>query len=390
MIVPSSTSSSSVPAGGTGPRFWASSWALALALVVLGAGAWELHWRRQGFAPALNDDTGLWVLARQSAAGMGPDGAVVVGSSRIQTDINRDFLIATTGWTPIVQLATNRGTSIQVLESLADDPSFRGNVLCEINPMLHYAETVHDDRLMLERIAAYDRAGFGHGVEQRLRMAVQGALASRLPDVSLATLWRRHLEERPVRPRTGHRIDSGRFRYRDDALAITHNRSRQKQFKTGSPKLYSRQAFEERVHALAEMAQRIRDRGGQVIFLRLPTSGFVRRYEHRWTPRETWWNVLAEGVGSPSIHFEDHPSLDSFTPRDHSHLGEPAAARFTRVLGKILVARSLAPGPQRPGTAKATSHSPTRFAGAAGGRDEAPRRPPSSPRARHSGPRPML
>lgn len=354
--MPSSTSSSSERASRTGLRFWASSWALALALVVLGAGAWELHWRRQGFAPALNDDTSLWVLARQSAAGMGPEGAVVVGSSRIQTDINRDVLIATTGWTPVVQLATNRGTSIQVLESLADDPAFRGNVLCEINPMLHYTNTVHDDRLMLERIAAYERAGFAHGVEQRLRMAVQGTLASRLPDVSLATLWRRHQEDRPVRPRTGHRIDSDRFRYRDDTLANTNNRSRAKQMKTGRPKLYSRQAFEERVQALAEMAQRIHDRGGQVIFLRLPTSGFVRRHERKWFPRESWWNVLAEGVGSPAIHFEDHAALDRFAPKDHSHLGEPAAVRFTRTLGRVLVARSLAPGPHGSDAKDVTTH----------------------------------
>ncbi|MGH8245811.1 MAG: hypothetical protein ACREUU_05195, partial [Gammaproteobacteria bacterium] len=65
---------------------------------------------------------------------------------------------------------------------------------------------------------------------------------------------------------------------------------------------------------------RIQARGGRVIFLVLPTSGYVKAINDRRYPREHFWDVFASSSGARTLHFEDEASLREFTCPDGSHL----------------------------------------------------------------------
>ncbi|MFW6089502.1 MAG: hypothetical protein ACODAB_07105, partial [Gemmatimonadota bacterium] len=81
---------------------------------------------------------------------------------------------------------------------------------------------------------------------------------------------------------------------------------------------------------------RIRERGGEVVFVRLPSSGWFREAEARMTPRDrVWENVLlaADAVG---VHFEDYPELADIPTPEWSHVSARDKERLTRALVRIL------------------------------------------------------
>jgi hypothetical protein len=81
----------------------------------------------------------------------------------------------------------------------------------------------------------------------------------------------------------------------------------------------------------------IRARGGDVAFVRFPSSGGLRELERRDFPRERYWGRLAGEVDAVAIHFEDFPALGAYQPPEWSHLSREDAVRFTRALVPILM-----------------------------------------------------
>jgi hypothetical protein len=80
----------------------------------------------------------------------------------------------------------------------------------------------------------------------------------------------------------------------------------------------------------------IRARGGNVVFVRHPSSGQVREIEDRITPRAAFWDRLLTETGAPGIYFEDHTSLRDFDCPEWSHLSAKDAVEYTQRLSVIL------------------------------------------------------
>ena len=88
------------------------------------------------------------------------------------------------------------------------------------------------------------------------------------------------------------------------------------------------------VHELKESVRKIESRGGKVILVRFPTSGPLRVAEERDFPRERYWNRMVEGLAA--LHFEDAPSLRSFSCPEGSHLDARDKVQFTAALAREL------------------------------------------------------
>jgi hypothetical protein len=76
----------------------------------------------------------------------------------------------------------------------------------------------------------------------------------------------------------------------------------------------------------------IRERGGQVLFLRLPVTGPLAEREEQIAPRAFTWDRLVRETGVPAIHFEEHPELRAFECPEWSHLSAEDSVEFTRRL----------------------------------------------------------
>lgn len=344
--MPSSTSSSDPRADSR----WRASFALAAVIVIACVGSWEIYCRAHGFVPSVSDDPELWALMRHRANTLGEDAVVLVGSSRMQMDIQRDAFADATGWQPAVQLAVVRGPSVPVLEHLAADPGFRGKVICEVNPVLFFTDTPNIDHMLDPYFAAFREFSFGKQVEQRLSMWFQRHFVTRLPDLAFGELREAWKYGRLPLPSYNAVISEDRFRHGNYSKFLNLKRVNQQNARAldaTAPNTLSPSRFAQRLRRIHASVEAIRARGGDVIFVHLPSAHHVIDFERRHWKRSEYWDKLALATNATSIHYEDFPELAGFVPPDGDHLGRAAANAFSTRLGTILVRKGLAPGPSR-------------------------------------------
>ncbi len=75
---------------------------------------------------------------------------------------------------------------------------------------------------------------------------------------------------------------------------------------------------------------KIKARGGHVLFVRTPSSGPYFQGESMGFPRDKFWDRLLKETNSPGIHFKDYPAMANFDCPELSHLKLQDAALFTQ------------------------------------------------------------
>jgi len=92
---------------------------------------------------------------------------------------------------------------------------------------------------------------------------------------------------------------------------------------------------------LKDNVEEIGDRGGQVVFVRMPSSGIIRDIEENRFPRWKYWDTMSQRMRRAClIHFEDFEEFSILTCPDESHLSYDDAVKFTRALARILSGKS--------------------------------------------------
>lgn len=84
--------------------------------------------------------------------------------------------------------------------------------------------------------------------------------------------------------------------------------------------------------------RKIESRGGEVIFIRFPSTRPLREMENENTPKSVYWDPLIAETGCIGIHFEEHPELSNFDCPEWSHLTGEDSVVYTRELMKVLAA----------------------------------------------------
>jgi len=92
----------------------------------------------------------------------------------------------------------------------------------------------------------------------------------------------------------------------------------------------------------------IRARGGEVVFLRLPSAGWFREFEANALPREHIWEPIVATAEAVGIHFEDYPELSDVRVPEWSHVSSRDKGRLTRAFIHILRDQLTAAGTPRP------------------------------------------
>ena len=82
---------------------------------------------------------------------------------------------------------------------------------------------------------------------------------------------------------------------------------------------------------------KIKGRGGQVLFVRTPSSGpYYSMGESKAFPREKYWERILAVTNCAGIHFADYPAIANFVCPEFSHLSQTDAIVFTKNLINIL------------------------------------------------------
>ena len=89
-------------------------------------------------------------------------------------------------------------------------------------------------------------------------------------------------------------------------------------------------AIDARFRDTTKAVEKLRARGGKIVFVRFPNSGELKALEDRLNPRTRDWERLLKDTNAPGIYFEDFPELATFTCPEWSHLSAGDSVEFSK------------------------------------------------------------
>ncbi len=85
----------------------------------------------------------------------------------------------------------------------------------------------------------------------------------------------------------------------------------------------------EQIERAVAVSQKLKAKGAEVIFVRMPSEGHYTKSEPDLAPRELAWDRLIEQTGARGFHFQDHQEMQGYWLPEWSHLSASEADRFT-------------------------------------------------------------
>ena len=331
---------------------WRGLTVIVVLIVFAAAAAWEIYVRSIGYGPTLNPSDDLWAQARRAVK---PESIVVVGDSRGWFDLDLDELEKGLGKRPI-QLAMGGGCAYPVLADLANDERFHGIIICSFVPRFFFAPPGAPPMERSEKaVRRYHTETLAQRAGQYLAMPLEENVAFlKQEDLTTEALLKDlHIPDRPnaqVPPRlppyfcTVDRERRARMIERcaqPGELQTTIQQRWVRLFAPPPPPAYvPRQAFiekmskaqEDRFIDIMKAVEKLRARGGKIVFVR----GELKTLEDRMSPRPQLWEPLLKRTGVTGVYFEDFPELASFTCPEWSHLSAGDSVEFSKRLAPHL------------------------------------------------------
>jgi hypothetical protein len=322
---------------------------LVLLLVAAFTFSWEMMWRSRGFEPTFNDDKVLWAAKRKDVYKPQNEATVFIGSSRIKFDLDIPTWRNYTG-EDAVQLSIVGTSPRLLLQDLANDENFKGKLVVDITEVLFYSQNPGFHKSAKDAIAYYKN----QTPTQKLSSAINFSLESDLVFLeerkfALNALFNDlYLPNRagvfvlPPFPKGFELTTQDRQTYMSDSfLADTNAINWQTGIWKGmilgdkTPPVNGdalSQIFDEVYTAV----NKIRSRGGKIIFIRTPSSHMFAEAESAGFPREIYWDKLLAITKADGIHFKDYDETKDLLCPEWSHLSREQAVDYTLHLVKVL------------------------------------------------------
>jgi hypothetical protein len=310
---------------------------LALVLTVLIVAAWEVRMRALGLRAEDRDDgRSHWAAERRALAAGPADAIAIVGDSRALFDTDLAVWEEMTGRRP-VQLALAGTTARPFLAELASDERFRGLAVVGFTEFTYFFDQANLNVGVLPYARTQSPAQrFGHDVF----LGLSPWFAFLDVEYRLPTLVRRvRLAERAGVMMTPYLFPwklSESFDHRQTFLwprIETDQRLRDKA-KLSWASLPAPPIADELVTAVVAETRgyvdRIRARGGEVLFLKPPAAGDFLAWERERAPRARVWDRLVRETGVVGLHWEDYADMQGLEVPEWSHLTRESATRYTR------------------------------------------------------------
>jgi hypothetical protein len=297
--------------------------------------------RTRGALPSLQNTRELWALARDRvAADKATDSIVLMGASRMQTNIALDELRQRSGGR-VHQLAVSGGAPFRMFEDIVEDTEFRGTiVLSMVSPWL--VPGLGRDALK-ERFVDYhaDHWNWARALDTRLENAVAARFVFSHPHYGLRSVLSSLVLHgvpfrRPLYLTTAPDREQALMFEHADRAALRKRRVESTREDFAGKAMPGAAEWERIVAEFAALVGKFRARGGEVVLMRLPSSGALRDVEEGFAPRAEYWDSLARALPGPSLHYEDAPALRGFALPDGSHIDATDKSAFTAAFADAL------------------------------------------------------
>jgi hypothetical protein len=333
--MPSAVSRSREGMSGAPRLSWGRLIFVAIALHCCAVGAVEAYCRSVGFRPNVPDTPELWYFWRQQVYAR--DGRVIVlaGTSRIASDISLATLRECLPNYRVVQLGIPGAVScIGLLKDLADDQAFRGIVICELDTALLQRSEWDGQR----DFRKYKPQTTSSLIDVSTKALLQDRLVLISNGMTLRQFWEAlfnanwsFLSPKKTRRTFGREVQWDFSVGRNESLRKQNmNRAR-----TEHPSPPPRETIIDDARAIEPIVQSLRSRGGDVVFLRAPSSGQLWAHEKDVCPKRDW-DRFAQFSHALCIHFQDVPEMRTLLCPDDSHLDHRDSPVFTRALATRL------------------------------------------------------
>ena len=314
------------------------------AALVIGVAALEVNARRVGLnAGDLDNSEVAWVKerVRSDAADV-----AIVGDSRILFDTDLDRFEALTGTRP-VQLAIHGTSALTLLEDAASNENFRGLLIVGLadtmffQPFDGYGEYVRRrgdftspsgqvgieiDHMLQRRLAFLDSSHrlsvLAHRLDPDFRPGVEGPKhdiwkVSEVGEQRATWMWPKVEHDPAYRARTrwAWKGFKEKYPYTPQLIAKGHTRAK-------------------------AAVDKIRARGGEVVFVRPPSAPELRVNEEAQVPKAKGWARLLSNTRSVGVHADDLRQAQDLTLPEWSHLNRACATVFTDAYVRALAERS--------------------------------------------------
>ncbi len=329
------------------------SFLIAATVGIILLGGWEIYWRSQGKTPDLDDDKNLWAVQRARVENASRNDVVLVGSSRVLFDIQLDQWEAQTGIRPI-QLACAGSSPLPVFHDLVNNTDFAGTIVVGVTPGLFFS-TIYPKASPISRpqsrVDYYKDRTYAQRANHWLSLPLQNNFAfistseeGWTDDIDLKSL----LQNFNIENRTG-KPQYPPFRA---FASIEQDRNNPMSEKTATDTAFANSIKavwkflimsnshpperEATTNFFAADATKFLARGGNLILLRCPSSGWIKEGEDRFMPKAAFWDPLVKASKAKAYYYEDYPQFKNLTCPEWSHLSASDARYFTTELVKIL------------------------------------------------------
>lgn len=345
--MPSSISNSDLPFVRPLPEGRWHSLAVTVAVaVLLIIGIWEITCRAAGYMPTLNDNPYLWAMVRGKVNKTDAADIVIIGSSRALFDLRLDVLKELNGREPL-QLSIVGSTPLLILEDIAANTKFNGTVIAGVTPVLFFAPGGPPMDKPTEWLQFYREISPSQRISQWIGIFLQQRLAFiQQEDLTLPAL----LDLIPVTDRPNAHVPP-----KLPPFLNTLEINRQAAL---IDKLVKEPAYAQRVKNIwqglfavpaaddaaagyiigryVQAVETIRARGGRVVFIRPPATGWLLDKENELTPKHRFWDKLLAQTQSVGLDFKDYPEQAALDCPEWSHITREDAYLYTKSLVQLL------------------------------------------------------
>lgn len=323
---------------------------LALVLVTGAVSCWEIFLRNKKIRADFDDGPELWADRRGMVYQPSDKATIFIGSSRIKYDLDIDTWQSITG-TGAIQLAMVGSSPLTMLKDLADDANFKGKLLVDVTEVLFFNQSpgvlqkpdeaigyYHKrtpaqkasfaiDKLIEPRLAMLNRDFYSlNGLLDHLHIPNRrGVLVSGLdfPVGFAETFYNRQTKMTNTFLRDTARINKVRKIWGSV------------QKRMSAPPV-SGKALDAILLSVKHDINKIQARGGEVVFLRTPSSGPFLLGENKGYPRSKYWDKLLAVTHCRGIHFSDYATIRNLVCPEFSHLKRQDAVIYTKGIITIL------------------------------------------------------
>lgn len=316
---------------------WRAMALIVMVLVILLTSLWELRMRTLELVPGdLGANYDSWTEMRRQVDKRNVPVAII-GDSRILFDTDLDRATQLTGVRPL-QLAIAGGSGLPILEDIANDPHFKGLAI------IGMAETAYFDTTFA--VARPNKAlALSHWESPSKRASflieqfISPAFAMLDDNYQLSTLvFRLDRDWRPgvMGPhddvwKAQETAAAGQTwiwrRLEHDRRMSEHTRNVWHIFFT--PKPLDDKSIRDILVRTKTAVDKIRARGGDVVFVRPPSAPDLRVVEDQHLPKAKGWNALLAYTHTNGIHIDDLSAVQNLNLPESSHLSRACATVFT-------------------------------------------------------------